>query len=115
MKQLKYFGIIKDKKSKDLNIFGMGKPIAPTQIPINKNLNIFENKPTYPKYESGKTQAVEIGTGRIAREHNLTTSTAKLEDHYFIQKKTGQPWKDVGIYNASKEPVRTFWDFIRGK
>ena len=53
------------------------------------------------RYDSSKTMAVEIGTGRIASQNpGMNTGNTKLEDHYFIQNKGGA-WKDMGIYNDS--------------
>ena len=53
------------------------------------------------RYDSAKTMAVEVGTGRIASQNpGMNTGNTKLEDHYFIQNKGGA-WKDMGIYNDS--------------
>jgi len=70
--------------------------IIQTKItPKNEPLSAYAGIP----YSSGKTMAVEKGTGRIAREYGLNTQNADLEDHYFIE--VNGRWKDMGIYNPT--------------
>ena len=87
-------------------IFNQTKiPSAPSPK-IQRSIQPSSSKPTKPiftyagiPYSSGKTMAVEKGTGRIAREYGLNTQNADLEDHYFIEV-NGQ-WRDMGIYNPA--------------
>ena len=57
-------------------------------------------------YKESKTMAVEVGTGRIAREAGLNTGTANLEDHHFIKDASGK-WVDVGVYNPALKAAIT--------
>ena len=91
---------------------GVGTTILTTQIPAQtqtpiKSQAIVSGGSVPPMtyngvgYTQGKTQAVEVGTGKIAKDNNLNTRNANLEDHYFI--KTSSGWKDVGIFDSSKK------------
>ena len=64
-------------------------------------VNTYNNVP----YEASKTVAVEVGTGRIAKDNKLNTSNANLEDHYFIKTADGR-WVDAGVYDASKKSTQ---------
>lgn len=55
-------------------------------------------------FVKSSTKAVEVGTGRIARDYGLNTQNANLEDHYFIVTPEGEEI-DVGILDKSKMGV----------
>lgn len=55
-------------------------------------------------FSSAKTMAVEVGTGRIAKDYGLNTRNANLEDHYFIKSPNGN-YVDMGVMNSNLKGV----------